>query len=163
MNPKIHLSGEGNPTPVSVAHSTSAATLFAAAQQAGVIPADAKAEDVHLFLDGEEEPLAADQLKNPAKDRIRIHCHRCRKITVTVVFNLKKHQKAFPPGTEVRRVLKWALKEFGLSGADAENKELRVGDASGQVLTEDTAIGCYAHYPKCEITAYLVDIVQVQG
>jgi hypothetical protein len=159
----IHISGEGNPTPVSVPHETSLEALFAAARQAGVIPTDAKVEDTLLFVADEDEPITADRLKAPVKDRLRIHCHRCRKIAVTVVFNLNKHTKAFAPGTEVRRVLKWALKEFGLTGADAQNKELRLGAAAGQVLNEDAAIGSYAHYPKCEVTAYLVDIVQVQG
>lgn len=163
MNHTVHLSGEGNPTPVSVPHSPSPAALFAAAKQAGVLPTDAKAEDTHLFVGEEDEPVTADRLKSPGKDRLRIHCHRCRKIEVTVVFNLKKHTKALAPGAEVRRVLKWALKEFGLTGADADNKELRLGGAGGEVLNEDAAIGSYAHYPKCEVTAYLVDIVQVQG
>jgi len=163
MNNNVHLSGEGNPTPVSVPYSTSPATLFAAAKQAGVIPTDAKIEDTLLFVADEDEPITADRLKTPGKDHLRIHCHRCRKIAVTVVFNLNKHAKAFAPGTEVRHVLKWALKEFGLTGADAQNKELRLGGTGGQVLNEDAAIGSYAHYPKCEVTAYLVDIVQVQG
>ena len=163
MNNNVHLSGEGNPTPVSVPHSTSPASLLAAAKQAGVIPTDAKVEDTLLFVADEDEPITADRLAAPTKDRLRIHCHRCRKIEVTVLFNLKKHTKAFAPGTEVRRVLKWALKEFGRTGADAQNKELRLGGPTGQVLTEDAAIGSYAHYPKCEVTTYLVDIVQVQG
>jgi hypothetical protein len=162
MNPNVHLSGEGNPTPVSVPHTTSPAELFAAAQRAGAIPADAKANDTLLFLADEDEPVTAERLKG-SKDRLRIHCHRCRKIEVTVVFNLRKESKKFAPGTDVQRVLKWALKEFKLTGADAQNKELRLGGATGQVLNEDAAIGSYAHYPKCEVTAYLVDIVQVQG
>lgn len=162
MNHNVHLSGEGNPTPVSVPHSTSPAALFAAAKQAGIIPTDAKVADTLLFLGDENEPVTAERLK-AAKERLRIHCHRCRKIAVTVVFNLDKRSKEFQPGTDVQKVLKWALKEFKLTGADADNKELRDGGAAGQVLKEEAAIGSYAHYPKCEVTAYLVDIVQVQG
>ncbi|MBI5424501.1 MAG: hypothetical protein HZA32_10435 [Opitutae bacterium] len=163
MNRDIHISGEGNPTPVSVPAKATPAELLVAAQQAGIISADAKVEEVLLFAADEDEPLTPERFKEPAKERLRIHCHRCRKIEVTVVFNLKRATKAFAPSVGVRRVLKWALKEFGLTGADAENKELRLGDASGQSMSEEAAIGSYARFPKCEVTAYLADICQVQG
>lgn len=163
MNQNVHICGEGTPTPVSVSQLPEAAALIAAAKERGIVPADAKVEEVILFALDEDEPLSADRLKTHGKERLRIHCHRCRKVEVTVVFNGQKHAKAFAPSVLVRRVLKWAIKEFGLKGADAENKELRLGSASGQAMKDDAAIGSYVHYPKCELTAYLVDIVQPQG
>ena len=163
MHNDVHLSGEGHPTPVSVPHSPTVADLVAAAKQAGIIPPEVRVEEIVLFVIDEEEPMSADRLHASPNDRLRIHWHRCRKIEVTVVYNLKKHTKAFAPGITVRHVLKWALHEFGLKGADAENKELRLGEASNEVMKEDAAIGCYARHPKCELTAYLADIVQPQG
>lgn len=166
MKSEIHLYGEGQPSPVTlhVAEESLIHDVLVAAQKAGLLPADANLKEILVFAVEEDEPLPHEKpVKHPDKKRHRFHFHRCRAIEVTVVFNLVKHARAFPPSTPVRKVLQWALREFKLTGADAENKELRVGGPNGQAMLEGAPIGSYSQDRKCELLAYLADIVQVQG
>jgi hypothetical protein len=166
MKTDIHLYGEGQPSPVllqvdeeSVIHD-----IIIEAQKAGLLPTDAILKEILVFAVEEDEPLPHEKpIKHPDKKRHRYHFHRCRAIEVTVAFNLVNHARAFAPGTPVRKVLQWALREFKLTGADAENKELRVGGLNGQAMLEEAPIGSYSQDRKCELLAYLADIVQVQG
>ncbi len=96
------------------------------------------------------------------KHKHHVHCHRCRKVTVTVNFNGQKTH-SFAPGTRVSRVLHWAADAFGLLGVDAKNKELRLGDTTGTILNSNQHIGSFTHPPKCEVDLYLTGIVEVQG
>lgn len=166
MKSEIHIYGEGQPTPVTlhVAEESLIRDVIVAAQKAGILPAETNLKDVIVFLVEEDEPLSHDKpVKHPEKKRHRIHFHRCRSIEVTVMFNMVKHTRSFAPSTPVLKVLQWALREFKLTGADAQNKELRVGGASGQAMLENAPIGSYSQDRKCELLAYLADIVQVQG
>lgn len=166
MKSEIHLYGEGQPSPVTlhVAEESLIHDILVAAQKAGLLPGDANLKEILVFDVEEDEPLSHEKLvKHPDKKRHRFHFHRCRAIEVTVVLNLVKHVRAFPPSTPVRKVLQWALHEFKLTGADAENKELHVGGPNGQAMLEGAPIGSYSQDRKCDLLAYLADIVQVQG
>lgn len=162
---QIHLFGEGQPSPViiDVGDDAKIADVLSSAQRAGVIAGDVQLKDLFVFGLDEEEPLAPDQRIGGGEKRPKLHCHRCRKIEVTVTFNLDRKSRSFAPSTLVSKVLKWALREFKLTGADAENKELRIGGQNGQAMLEEAPIGSYVRHPHCEILAYLADIVQVQG
>ena len=139
---QIHLYGEGQPSPViiEVGDQASLAELLSAAQSAGVLGSDVPLQEVLVFaLDG-EEPLGHDK---------------------PITLDTKTHN--FSPSTLVSKVLKSALHEFKLKGADAQNKELRLGGPNGQVLLDDAPIGSYVRHPHCDVLLYLVDAVQVQG
>ena len=166
MKSEIHLYGEGQPSPVTiqVAEESVVRDVIVAAQQAGFLPRDANLMEILVFEVEDDEPMPHDKaIKHPEKKRHRFHFHRCRTIEVTVMFNLLKHSRAFPPSTSVLKVLQWALREFHLSGTDAENKELRIGGPTGQAMLEGAPIGSYTKDCKCELLAYLTDIVQVNG
>ena len=162
---QIHLYGEGQPSPViiEVGDQASLAELLSAAQSAGVLGSDVPLQEVLVFaLDG-EEPLGHDKPITRGEKRPKLHCHRCRKVHVSVTFNLDTKTHNFSPSTLVSKVLKAALHEFKLKGADAQNKELRLGGPNGQVLLDDAPIGSYVRHPHCDVLLYLVDAVQVQG
>jgi hypothetical protein len=167
MNQKnqIHLYGEGQPSPViiEVGEHASLADLLSAAQSAGVLAADVPLKDVFVFKLDEEEPLEHNKPVARGDKRPKLHCHRCRKVEVSVTFNLNTKSRDFAPGTLVSKVLKWVLHEFKLKGGDAQNKELRLGGPNGQVLLDDVPIGSYVRHPNCDLLVYLVDAVQVQG
>ncbi|HWZ95354.1 MAG TPA: hypothetical protein VNW30_09185 [Opitutaceae bacterium] len=167
MNQKnqIHLYGEGQPSPViiEVSEQATLAELLSAAQCAGVLAGDVSLKEVLVFVLDEEEPLGHDKPVVRSDKRQKFHCHRCRKVQVSVTFNLDTKSHGFAPSTLVSKVLKWALQEFKLKGADAQNKELRLGGQNGQVLLDDAPIGSYIRHPHCDLLVYLVDAVQVQG
>src|ERR1700690_1389652 len=125
---KIHFYGEGQPSPViiEIVEQGSFLEAVVAAQQAGVIAAEVNLKELHIFAIDEEEPLEPGQKITSTENRLKLHCHRGRRIEVSVTFNMVKKSRTFSPSTLVDKVLKWALHEFGLKGADAENKELRL-------------------------------------
>lgn len=115
-----------------------------------------------VFLEDEDEPLHHSRKLGDCavQERAFIHCHKCRHISVTVNYNGTKEKK-FAPSATVGRVLKWALKEFGLSGQDAEDKVLRT-DAKGQPLEPGTHIGTLVAR-SCSLALYLTPLVLVEG
>ena len=120
-------------------------------------------EEILVFLEDEDEPLHHSRKLGECgagAGRAFFHCHRCRHISVTVNYNGAK-EKNFAPSATVARVLKWALKEFGLKGQDAEDKVLRA-DAKGQPLEPETHIGTLVSH-TCSLTLYLTPLVLVEG
>jgi hypothetical protein len=63
----------------------------------------------------------------------------------------------------VKRVLKWAVIEFQLKGADAENKVLRLAEPPETELPNEAHIGSFAHAPKCGLRVCLVPPIRFQG
>jgi hypothetical protein len=120
-------------------------------------------EEIFLFLEDEDEPLPHShklrECKLPAKPFL--HCHRCRHVAVTVYYNGAK-EKRFAPSATVSKVLKWSVKEFGLTGQDAEDKVLRV-DAKSQPLEPEVHIGSLAKHTTCSLNLYLTPLVLVEG
>ncbi len=120
--------------------------------------------DIHLTIEGEEEPH--DKLRKlgecGVKHRHHVHCHRCRKIAVTVFYN-GEETRSFAPATTIEKVLHWALSAFGLKGADALDKVLRLTDAPNDVLSESAHIGSFAKTHACEIRLNLTGKVEVNG
>jgi hypothetical protein len=168
MKNQIHLYGEGQPTPIVIDlhENATALELIVIAQKAGALPAGIEAKEFLAFVVDVEEPVAHDHRVHDPKGgahRPPIHCHRCHKIEITVTFNLAKHARFFAPSTHVSRILQWAIHEFGLTGPDTANKELRLGSTTGQILQDKAPIGSYVGHPHCSALLYLTDIVQVQG
>jgi len=120
--------------------------------------------DELAFLEDSDEPL--DRTKKLVdcgiKEKSVVHCHRCRHVLVTVNYNGVTKQNRFPPSATVARVQKWAVKEFGLKGQDAEDKVLRT-DANAQPLEPDTHIGTLTPASVCALNLYLTPLVLVEG
>lgn len=118
-----------------------------------------------LFVeDGDEELDHGHRLHEcGVKHKHHVHVHHCRKVAVTSNFNGREKTHSFAPGTRVGRLLRWAVDAFDLKGVDAKNKELRLGGATGNVLTSHQHIGSFTHPPQCSVTVYLTGIVEVQG
>lgn len=120
--------------------------------------------DELAFLEDSDEPL--DRTKKLVdcgiKEKSIVHCHRCQHVMVTVNYNGTTKQNQFPPSATVARVQKWAVKEFGLKGQDAEDKVLRT-DANAQPLEPDTHIGTLTPASVCSLNLYLTPLVLVEG
>lgn len=116
------------------------------------------------FLENGDEPLDPSKklVDCGIKEKSIVHCHRCRHVLVTVNYNGVTKQNQFPPSATVARVQKWAVKEFGLKGQDAEDKVLRT-DANAQPLEPDTHIGSLTPPAVCSLSLYLTPLVLVEG
>lgn len=156
----LHGSGTTEEKLVSVPEDSTVQDLIDAAKRVGFpdIP------DLILVLEEEEEPLVPSaRLRDcGVKNKHHLSCHTCRKIAVTVNFNGSAKERKFAPSRKVKGVLKWALSEFGLTGADAENKELRLGGTQGTVLQSQQHIGSFVN-GSCDLLLFLTAVVEVNG
>ena len=120
--------------------------------------------DIHLTTEGEEEPHDRHRKLSECgvKHRHHVHCHRCRKVAVTVFYN-GEQSHSFAPSATIEKVLQWALRTFGLKGADALDKVLRLSDAPNDVLPESAHIGSFVKAPACEVRLNLTGKVEVNG
>jgi hypothetical protein len=121
-------------------------------------------EEVMVFVEDEDEPLDHSRKLGDCgfREKPFIHCHRCRHIAVTVNYNGTLKEKKFSPSATVAKVLKWAVKEFGLKGQDAEDKVLRI-DAQSQPLEPETHVGSLAKHSVCSLNLFLTPAVLVNG
>ena len=147
-------------------------TIAQALAKAGITVAP----DDHLFVAGSDddnaEVVGEDDQDEPVPHSTRIgdagltrhshvHCHRCRRIEVTVRKDDSKTRK-FAPTARVARVRRWALKAFGLSGQAASDFVLQLCDSDirprpNQHLSELTQPG------MCSICFELVKEITPQG
>jgi hypothetical protein len=120
----IQSHGQANLVEVSVPQAATAGDLLAAIASIGV---KVDAGD-SVFIDDGEAPLEA--ARNLAvkglKPGGRIHISRCKRIKTTVHFLDKTAERAFPPGTRVRAVKEWAVREFHMSPKDAAEHVLQL-------------------------------------
>src|SRR5262245_8966668 len=78
-------------------------------------------KDTFVFLDDDEEPLEGKRKEPlpPIARGARIHVSKCRRIKVTVHFLHMTEERAFSPGTRVKKVKAWAVEKFKLDGNGA--------------------------------------------
>lgn len=160
---EIYLHGAGT-TEEKIIHVPEDATVrdvLEAAKKAGV-NVDA---DTFLTVEDADDELPGDARlhEHGVKHKHHLHCHRCHKVEVSVTFNGQVKSRKFAPGRKVKGVLKWTVEAFSLNGVDAENKELRLGGASGTILQSQQHIGSFVQVPNCSLDLYLTAIVEVQG
>ena len=120
--------------------------------------------ELRLFLEDSEEFLEAHKKIGECgiRHRHHVHCHTCHRIKVFVFYNEEKHE-SFAPSTKVRRVWKWAIKEFKLSPTDAADKVLVLKSDSKVELNLDAHIGSYAKHHECAVHLCLTAPVAVEG
>ncbi len=109
-------------------------------------------DDVHLFVsdaaaddeaDGEpdeHEPLPPG-LTMTAAGVMRhghVHCHHCKRVQVSVNYQSKTKERLFAPHARIRRIRRWAQKEFELTGPAA-------GDFVLQPCGSDVDAGLQQH------------------
>jgi hypothetical protein len=121
-------------------------------------------EEILVFTEDCDEPIEHHRKLSECEIRHRhhIHCHRCRKVEVSVFYNAE-HRKAFSPGTTVKRVLEWAVKAFKLSPTDAADKILVLKGNPSEELPTDAHIGSFAAPHHCSVELCLTAPVEVQG
>ena len=120
--------------------------------------------EVFLIVEGEDEPKEHHHKLSHCgiKHRRHVHCHRCRKIEVSVYFN-REIKGQFSPSATIAQILKWALGKFELTGADATDKSLRLTEKPNEPLAETTHIGSLAKHPHCSVHLNLADSIKTNG
>ena len=121
--------------------------------------------DVACFLDDDEVELDQSLTIELAKlkKRSHVHCHRCKKVKVVVVYNGKEEAFDFGPNTKAEKVFKKSVKKFDITKSDASNLVLRLESGQGEILQDDDRIGSFVSHSTCHLTLYLTPKKQVQG
>lgn len=98
--------------------------------------------------------------------RSRVHCHRCRKVDVTVHFKEHTLTRASPPSMTVEKVKDWVDRELKkgerMKDIDAAEHALQLCGATDRP-SEDTHIGTLVSYPDCRLCFDLVPKIRVEG
>jgi hypothetical protein len=135
--------------------------LVEAAHRLG-LPRDGAA--VCTILEDAEEEQGQDLRLTEARieHRSRVHCHRCRRVSVVVNFNDRQPAHSFSPSTTIEKVKRWADEKFGLHGVDATEHALQLCNETTRPA-EDVHLGTLVTYPACSLCFDLVPKIRVEG
>ena len=164
---EVFLQGEDQAEIVLVKIPTNAtvADLLVAAQAQGIHVASGADGSVALLEDTEEAlDLGLTLDAAGITHRGRVHVHRCRRVAVTVNYNVDQKTESFPPSATVARVKKWAVSKrgFGLADIDATEHLLQVCGSTTRP-DEDAHIGTLVRVPNCALCFDLVAKQRVEG
>ena len=143
------------------------------------LPADARLADAHaalksvgididdelcIFVDEDDHSYRDDTSArlDGLKQGSHIHVCRCGRIATTVNYLDQTAERKFAPGTRVRRVKKWAVKQFRIEATDAGEHVLRVCGSADEPAT-DTPLHALTAFPACCICFDLVPEKRVEG
>jgi hypothetical protein len=159
----VHTTKDSEPTIIRIGAEAPVEELLKKIHEAGLC--DGPAEEIHVFAENGDEPLERGRSMEHCglRHRHHIHCHKCHRIRVLVMYNGVEKDRAFAPSVKVKRVLKWAIEAFQLKGADAEDKVLRLAEPPQTELPNDAHIGSFTHPAKCEVKVCLVPPIRFQG
>lgn len=120
-------------------------------------------EETLVFLEDEEECKPHDHRgeEHGIKRRAHFHCHRCKKISVSVIYNHETKFLDFAPSATIKKVKRRVLNAFGLKEADAGDMLLKL--ENGTVLQPTEHIGSLTAYHRCEVKLFLTPTKPIQG
>lgn len=160
---QIYVHGENSRDPklVEVPENASVKEIINLYQQQ--FSAAGSLDEIELFLEDEEDPKQKDHSgeRDGIKKRIHIHCHRCRKIAVTIVYNGDDKTFTFSPSATAKKILKKAIHAFHINEADAGDYLLKLDDKT--ILQPSDHIGSFATFPHCQVKLFLTPTKPVQG
>jgi hypothetical protein len=156
----VQIQGEARVVEVAVNENLTESELHTALFGAGV----PIGSDQFVFIDESEEQISSE-VKRPAsgiKQGTRVHIARCRRIKTTVNYLERTIKEEFAPGTRVRSVKKWALREFGLDKKDAAEHVLQVCNSKERPAS-DTPLHALIQGSNCAVCFDLVPEIRVEG
>ena len=139
-------------------------TLIEIIKEHNIIEVDEiQSEELYVFLEDNDEPLLLEHTieKHEIKRRAHIHCHRCHRIEVTIIYNGKSFTIKVAPSTTGTKLLKMAITEFKITQSDAADLEFQFENK--EVFPLNAHIGSFVKYPNCKVILYLVPIKKIQG
>jgi hypothetical protein len=107
-------------------------------------------------------PRDAKAIVEGLKHGSRVHVTRCKKIKVTVHYMHRTIDRAFAPGTRVRAVKQWAVRELKLNPTDAGEHVLQLCNSTIQPPT-DAALAELVNGWSCDVCFDLVPEKRIEG
>lgn len=156
----IQVQGKAEITEAELPENPTVADLETALDRVGI----ELVKDLAIFIDDGEEQDQADRngpLKN-FKRGCRIHLSRCRKIKASVHYLERTIERAFVPGTRVRAVKTWVVRELKIDEKDAGEHVLRLCNSTREPPT-DTPLVELADPRQCSVCFDFVPVKRVEG
>jgi hypothetical protein len=117
---------------------------------------------VALFLeDADDPPDERKEVREHGK-HVKVHVHRCTRVSVVVTFNRKHVEHTFPPSATVGRVKVWAAGKLGMTPEDATEHVLQISGTHDRP-SPGAHLGSLVKCPRCEIKFDLVPEERVNG
>ena len=116
------------------------------------------------FFDEADNPVPHDDKATVEglKHGSRVHVTHCKKIKVTVHYMHRTIDRAFAPGTRVRTVKQWAVRELKLNPTDAGEHVLQLCNSAIQPPT-DAALAELVNGRSCDVCFDLVPEKRIEG
>lgn len=121
-------------------------------------------KELEAFVDEADSPVLHDAKTTVEglKHGSRVHVTRCKKIKVTVHYMHRNVDRAFAPGTRVRAVKQWAVRELRLNPTDAGEHVLQLCNSTIQPPT-DAALVELVDGRSCDVCFDLVPEKRIEG
>lgn len=121
-------------------------------------------KELEAFVDESDNPVPHDAkaVAEGLKHGSRVHVTHCKKIKVTVHYMHHTIDRGFAPGTRVRTVKQWAVRELKLNPTDAGEHVLRLCDSTIQPPT-DAALAELVNSQSCDVCFDLVPEKRIEG
>lgn len=121
-------------------------------------------KELEAFVDEADSPAPHDvkATVEGLKHGSRIHVTHCKKIKVTVHYMHRIIERAFAPGTRVRTVKQWAVRELKLNPTDAGEHVLQLCNSTIQPPT-DAALAELVNGRSCDVCFDLVPEKRIEG
>jgi ABC-type dipeptide/oligopeptide/nickel transport system ATPase subunit len=159
----VHSNSGAEPLLIQVSEDAAIAEILQLVAGSGGF-GDKVEEDVLVFTEDSDGPIERHRKLSELEVRHRhhLHCHKCHRVKVSVFYN-GEHSESFSPAATVKRILKWAIKAFKLTPADAADKILVLKNQGADELPLDAHIGSFTQPHHCAIELCLTAPVEVQG
>jgi hypothetical protein len=120
--------------------------------------------DALLFLEDQDEPIDDALIvgEHVGDAGVKAHLHRCRRVEVFAIFNGRRLQHHFGPGTTVAKVKRWAATAFGMTEAEASEHVLQIAGTHNRP-SPGTHVGALAACPGCTLAFHLVADQRING
>ncbi|MBR0752109.1 hypothetical protein JQ604_07925 [Bradyrhizobium jicamae] len=116
------------------------------------------------FVDEADNPVPHDDkvTVEGLKHGSRVHVTHCTKIKITVHYMHRTIDRAFAPGTRVRTIKQWAVRELKLNPTDAGEHVLQLCNSTIQPPT-DAALSELVSGLSCDVCFDLVPEKRIEG
>lgn len=162
-NIQIYLHGENirDPKLVEVSEEAFIKDIINSYREA--FPNEGEVEEIFVFLEDEDEHKHHDHRgeEHGIKRRAHFHCHRCKRISVSVAYNHETKSLSFAPSATIKKVKKEVLHAFDIKESDAGDMLLKL--ENGTVLQSIEHIGSFAPHHHCEVKLFLTPAKPIQG
>ena len=120
-------------------------------------------EEYKIFIEDGEDCLHHDHNHKDCgiEDKSTVHCHRCEKVAVTLVYNGKDKHLEVAPSFTGEKIISKVADLFGIDPKDAADLRLKIDDL--HFLEANEHIGTVVQFPHCKIELTLIPNPKVLG